>query len=169
MLCSFMLTTRRRVTTPDGTTWSIGRSWVGKRRLETWAWRREGSADGMLWNFPGTFFDGVDLEGGVILLIGAVVVALVIIPLILFGIELLILGCVLAIGVVGRSIFGKPWTVTANPADGKGDTAVWRVRGWRKSAELIDLICTDLQSGDGPPTGPPNATFIGEAEPEPNS
>jgi hypothetical protein len=164
-----MLTTRRRVTTPDGTTWTVGRSWVGKRRLKTWAWRREGTADGMLWNFPGTIFDGVDLEGGVVVLIGVVVIALVLVPLILFGIELLILGCILAIGVVSRSIFGKPWTVTAAPAKGNEDTAVWRVRGWRKSAELIDLICTNLRSGDGPPTVTPNATFIGEAEHQPIS
>lgn len=86
---------------------------------------------------------GVD---GLMVLAGVLAVVFVVVPLLLFGIELIILGLVLALGIVGRSLFGKPWTVAAARPGDREPVALWRVRGWRQSARLIDRICVDLEA-----------------------
>jgi hypothetical protein len=70
---------------------------------------------------------------------------------------------VLAIGIVGSTLLGRPWTVIAKSCDGQ--VAEWRIRGRRASAALIDRICTDLQSGGEIPKDFPGATDVAGADP----
>jgi hypothetical protein len=72
-------------------------------------------------------------------------VVFIVVPLLLFGIELILLGSILAVGLVGRSLFGKPWTVAATRTGEEAPVALWRVREWLASNELIDQICIDLE------------------------
>jgi hypothetical protein len=146
----------RRVSTPDGSDWTVRRVWFAGRRLKSWSSRRD-AGTGLIDGLPGDsvlsgLLDGSDLADGLVLLAdGLVLLAaglaliLVVIPLLLFGLELVILGFVLAAGVVGRSLFGKPWTVTASPSGDPTPAGAWRVKGWHRSAQLIDQVCADIE------------------------
>ncbi len=49
-----------------------------------------------------------DIGAALLVLLGVVVLAIVAIPLLLFGIELILLGLLLAAGVIGRTLLGRP-------------------------------------------------------------
>jgi len=101
-----------------------------------------------------------DLGVGVLALLAVVVVAIVVIPLLLFGIELILLGLVVAVGIVGRTLLGRPWIVQALPlAPEAGEqTLSWRVVGWRRSNRLIDEVAASL--GDGLNPSPAEASEL---------
>ncbi|HWD69181.1 MAG TPA: hypothetical protein VG293_03240 [Solirubrobacteraceae bacterium] len=146
---------------PDGTDWTVGRLWFGERKLKSWRWRLGiGSklADGDVGVLDA--FDGLDLESGLVLLAAAAAIVLIVVPLLLFGVELIIVGCALAIGVVSRSLFGKPWTVAATRDGAAIPAALWRVRGWRASSELIEQICIELEARGRLASDFPQAAFI---------
>jgi hypothetical protein len=140
----------RHVKAPDDTDWIVGRAWLGKRRPGPF----DRHADSTLGSLNGLdftkLFDGEDLVSGLLIAVFAIAFVLVIIPIILFGIELIIVGCVLAIGIVGSTLLGRPWTVVAKSSSGQ--VLEWRIRGRRASAALIDRICTDIQSSGQIPT-----------------
>lgn len=149
------------MTDPDGTNWTVGRVWFGERRLKTWDWRQKMGAqlfDGGL-GVPDVF-DGLDLESGLVLVAAALALAFILVPLLLFGLELIIVGFVLAIGVLGRSLFGKPWTVAATRAGAAAPAALWRVQGWRASSELINQVCIDLEARGQLASEFPQAAYI---------
>jgi hypothetical protein len=146
---------RHRVKAPDGTEWIVGRAWLGKRRPGPFGLHAEstvGSLNGL--DFT-TLFDGEDLVSGLLIAVFAVAFVLIMVPIILFGIELVVVGCLLAIGIVGSTLFGKPWTVVAKSS--AGQVLEWRIRGRRASATLIDRICTDIQFSGQIPADFPGA------------
>lgn len=57
------------------------------------------------------------------------VIAIVVVPLLLFGIELIVLGLVVAAGIVGRTLLGRPWNCHGRPGRprcaGLGMAGVW--------------------------------------------
>jgi hypothetical protein len=139
------------VTAADGTEWTVGRVWFGQRRMKSRAWRQglgsglvDGDSGDMI--ISGLFDGGLDLEDGLVVLAVGVALIFIIVPLLLFGLELIILGILLAAGLVGRSLFGKPWTVTAAPSGDQTPAAAWRVKGWHRSAQLIDQTCVDIEA-----------------------
>jgi hypothetical protein len=138
----------RRVKAPDGTEWIVGRAWLGKRRPGSFGRHVDNTIGTSAWSLESLdfthLFDGEDFVGGLIVAAVAVAFVLVIIPIILFGFELIIVGCVLAIGIVGSTFLGRPWTVVAKSS--AGQVREWRIRGRRASAALIDRICTDIQA-----------------------
>jgi hypothetical protein len=92
------------------------------------------------------------LEGAVLIIAGVLVLALVLVPVLLFGIELIIVGCVLAAGLAGRILLGRPWTIEARivrPA-GSGRQLEWSVPGWRHSGKVIGEIAYELAAGREP-------------------
>jgi hypothetical protein len=91
-----------------------------------------------------------DFAAGIGILIGALVVAVVLIPLLLFGIELVLVGVLIAAGVVGRGLLGRPWVVEARCAENASRTLAWKVVGWRRSARLIDEVAASLANGRDP-------------------
>jgi hypothetical protein len=100
------------------------------------------------WSIP-----AVDVESaeGLEILIGGIVavviVAVIVIPLLLFGIELIIVGLIVAGGIVARSAFGRPWIVQATPSGTSTGALAWEVRGWRRSATLIEEVAAELAAG----------------------
>jgi hypothetical protein len=102
-------------------------------------------------------FGGLDDIGAAILIIAAAVaVAIIVVPLLLFGIELIALGLVVAAGIVGRTLLGRPWVVQAAPGDDSVHALTWRVVGWRRSARLIAEVAASLEAGLN--IGPAEAT-----------
>lgn len=77
----------------------------------------------------------------------AVVIAVIVIPLLLFGIELIVAGLVVAAGIVARSMFGRPWIVLATPSANPAGALAWEIRGWRRLARLIEEVSTELAAG----------------------
>ena len=86
-------------------------------------------------------------------MVAAMAAVLVLIPLLFFGVELIVLGAVLAAGVIGRVLLRQPWVIEARSSDPltSGRELEWRVIGWRKSRKLIDQVAADLAAGREPP------------------
>jgi len=80
---------------------------------------------------------------------GVVAVVLILIPLLFFGAELVILGALLAAGLISRTLLRQPWVVEARSTDPltSGRRLEWRVRGWRNSEKLIAQVVSDLSAG----------------------
>jgi hypothetical protein len=135
--------------------------WFGERQIRSFAWRDK--LGSVLSDSDGSFldvFDGLDLESGLVVLALVAAVALVVVPVVLFGVELIILGCLLAVGVLGRSLFGKPWTIAATRGREEVPSALWRVKGWRASGELISQICVDLEARGQLASEFPQAAYV---------
>lgn len=141
----------RRVKTPSGAEWRVGRKWLSRGLPR---WRRvklgEGSerALDVAWSVPpidvGSF---ENLEALIAVIVAAVVIAVVVIPLLLFGIELIAAGLLIASGILARAALGRPWIVQATPSADPAGALAWEVKGWRRSAQLIDQIAAELTSG----------------------
>ncbi len=88
---------------PDRVRWQVGREWAPVRvRLRDWDWREAG---------PG---DVVDAElGGLAIFAVAMLVFLVIFPIVAIALELILLVLMCLIGVMGRVLLRRPWTVVA--------------------------------------------------------
>jgi hypothetical protein len=133
----------REATAPDGTRWRVARVWT-ERRVPRW---RKGSLEGggFEWLAP----DGPD-ESFVLwlaLVVGTVVAVVVVIPLLLFGIELILLGLLIAAAILGRALLGRPWLVRARPLDDGDPGMAWRVVGWRRSYRVIEEVASAISSG----------------------
>jgi hypothetical protein len=147
----------RRVRTPSGAEWRVGRQW-SPRGLPRW--RRPSFGDDAedtldtAWAVSAFDVGGFDsiatLLGGIVLI---VVLAVILVPLFVFGVELVIAGVVLAVGIVARSAFGRPWIVRATPTADPAAALAWKVRGWRRSEQLIEEIATELGAGLMPSPG----------------
>lgn len=69
------------------------------------------------------------------------------VPLLLFGIELIVLGLLIAAGIAARGLLGRPWVVQAVPSGDPAGALAWEVRGWRRSSQLIESVSSELASG----------------------
>ena len=88
-------------------------------------------------------------------MLAALAAVLILIPVLFFGVELIILGALLAAGVIGRVLFRQPWVIEARSNDPltPGRRLEWHVIGWRKSQSLIQKVTSDLAAGREPPQG----------------
>jgi hypothetical protein len=143
----------RRVVAPDGVEWRVGRRWL-TRRPQLPRPRRAGIAAGSL-NSLGTGwpdFGSVDLGEGLLAVAVAVAFLLILVPVLFFGVELIILGTLVAAGVIARTLRRQPWVIEARSTDPltSGRQLEWRVRGWRRSGKLIAQVALDLSNGREP-------------------
>ncbi len=141
----------RRVRTPSGAEWRVARQWcprgLPRRRRLRLGENSEQTLD-VLWSISpvdvGSFESIELLLGGIV---AAVVIAVIAIPLLLFGIELILAGLLVAAGIVARSMFGRPWIVHATSSADPAGALAWEVKGWRRSAQLIDQVVAELAGG----------------------
>ena len=143
----------RYVVTPDHVEWRVCRRWASRRF--DWSWRRHGRiAPDSLVEAGGGLPDlsGVDSAPALLLAAAAVVALLLVIPLLFFGIELIVFGVLVAGGLTARVVSRKPWVVEATSYDplASDRQLEWRVRGWRRSGELIEQVASDLAAGREP-------------------
>jgi hypothetical protein len=145
------------VRAPDGRRWKVRRLWTDRpatrlrRRL-----RRRNETAGETINV-GSFPDpsiGLDLPGGVGLIIGAIAVVLVIVfvllPLIGIALELIVLFLLVCSGVAGRLFLGRPWIVAATALGAEDQSVAYGVQGWRRSGEAIAELASAIEDS-GPP------------------
>ncbi len=108
----------RYVVTPDHVQWRVGRRWASRRF--DWSWRRHGRiAPDSLVQAGGGLPDvgGVDSVPGLLLAAAAVAALLVVIPLLFFGVELIVFGVLVAGGLTARVVARSPWVVEATSYD----------------------------------------------------
>jgi hypothetical protein len=79
------------------------------------------------------------------------VFAVVLIPLLLFGVELISVGLLIALGILGRGLLRRPWVVRATPTSGQDRALAWKVVGFRHTARVIEEVAASLSNGL-PPT-----------------
>lgn len=141
----------RVVKTPSDQEWQVGRRWIN-RELPRWRKVRVGGASSdAAWSMPmpdGGSLDDIGLA--LLILVGVLVVAVILIPLLLFGAELILLGLAVAAGILGRGLLGRPWVVRATPHEDPANALTWRVVGLRRSARVIDEVTSALASGLDP-------------------
>jgi hypothetical protein len=140
----------RTVTAPDGTAWRVGRLWT---RRPAPRWRRirlDGAASDSGWWLPPAPDGPEELTLWLALAVGAVVFVVVLIPLLLFGVELILLGAVIAIGILARALLRRPWLVRAEPAAGSSAVLSWDVHGWWRSHRAIEEVSAAIAEGRSP-------------------
>lgn len=146
-------TDSREVTVPSGTTWRVHRTWA-----RGYGPRFEGRLR-RAWNVtPGDFVDqlGQGLDVGdsaavaIAVIVALVVAVFVIVPLLLLGIELIIVGVAIALGTLARLFLARPWIVVAESLDGPGVEFAWKVSGIRRSRQLVDEVASSLEAGAEP-------------------
>lgn len=143
----------KTVVDPAGRTWRVRRRWV--TRSASW---RGPKGDRAL-----DFLDGADLVGdpadlpvvGVIMfaiaaLLVAVLAVVFVIPALIFVLELVLVLLIVGVGVLGRVLFGRPWTVEAR-VDGGGQGGEWKVTGWRASGDFINSLAERIHTTGQPP------------------
>jgi hypothetical protein len=142
----------RRIVAPDGVEWQVRRRWSTRRFGWTWK-RRSVAADAI--SGLGNGIGSVDFQDGGLVVVAVLAAVLIAIPLLFFGIELIILGALLAAGAIGRVLFRQPWVIEARSNDPLAPERrlEWHVIGWRKSQGLIDSVISDLAAGREPPPG----------------
>jgi hypothetical protein len=144
----------KRVVAPDGRVWTVGRRWIGDRpRL-----RRErepdstgvgGGDEGSLWGDLLAIDDitPAGIVAGLAITVALILVFAVAWPLVAVALEVVVVVLAAAVGLVGRLLFRRPWTVYARAEPRRLE---WHVPGWRASGELIDEIAERLAGGEDP-------------------
>ena len=139
----------RTVRAPGGRTWRVRRRWT-RRRLR---WRGRAGREG--WDLL-DLTDAIELGPlAVIGIIAAVLLAVFfVIPLLVAALELLLLVVLLALGVVAKIVFRRPWEVDAETVGPPPDHRRWAVVGWAASGRAVDHVAQSLEAGltdVGPP------------------
>jgi hypothetical protein len=142
----------RRIVAPDGVEWRVGRR--RSTRRFGWTWRRRAVAADAV-SGVGQGIGGVDFHEGALVVAAVLAAVLIVIPLLFFGIELIILEALLAAGAIARVMFRQPWVIEARSNDPvtRGRRLEWHVIGWRRSQALIENVISDLAAGREPPQG----------------
>jgi hypothetical protein len=140
----------RRVVAPDGVEWRVGRRWLTRRPRFRRPRLGEPAAESL--THFGPDLASVDFEEGLLVVAAIVAFILVLVPLLFFGIELIVLGALLAGGVIARTVLRQPWVIEARSTDPRTSARQleWTVRGWRNSGKLIDQVASDLSAGREP-------------------
>jgi hypothetical protein len=129
---------------PRGRRWSVHRRWLGLRRPR---WR--GVEDPGFGNFGDVGGLGDDPLSAIVAVIGLILVLLFLVlfalPILIFGAELVLILAVAALGLAGRVLLGRPWTLEARSHDGRLVTR--QAGGWRNSREALATLRDDAAAG----------------------
>jgi hypothetical protein len=91
------------------------------------------------------------IELGPLAVIGIIAAVLIaaffVVPLLVAVAELLLLLLVLALGVVTRVAFRRPWHVDAETDGPLPERRTWQVVGWGASRRAVDQVAVSLEAG----------------------
>lgn len=94
---------------------------------------------------------------GVLLVIAVMIFILV--PVLVAIAELVVVALLALLGLAGRLVFRRPWTVEARAGD--GSCLAWRVVGWRASGEHGAWVAELLGSGIIPVGATATTSLVG--------
>jgi hypothetical protein len=136
---------RRKVKSPDGKKWTLGRHWLPRRKRFKKVNLRDANPDV---GFPDIGGDDLGIFGVIIAAIAGLIVAafLVLLFFNVFALALeLILVIVIALaGIIGRVVFRRPWIVFARHDK---ERLEWPVVGYFNSRRRIEEIAGQLSMG----------------------
>jgi hypothetical protein len=136
---------RRKVRSPDGREWRIGRRWLPRRpRLM----RAPVGDIGDLGPLELAGFDPTGIVAAIAFAVLAVVCVLLLLNVIAIALELLIVIVLLTGGLIGRVVFRRPWIVFARS---DSVTYAWPVTGWLRSRRVIADVAAQLSVGTRDP------------------
>jgi apolipoprotein N-acyltransferase len=75
------------------------------------------------------------------------------VPLLIFLAESLLIIPTVVVGLAGRVLFRRPWTIEVLKEGGLGEAIPWEVVGWRASTRAIAQIVGNLEAGSPPLVG----------------
>lgn len=141
---------------PAGVEWSVRVVWEPRWRAlarRTGGWRRRRGKGGGpdLPDLPWlSALDGpegclVGIVAWLAVIVGGLLFWWLLLPLLLLFLDLLVIVILLAIGVVARVLFRRPWTVRANAST--GETVTVNVVGWRRALRRRDELAEQLRHG----------------------
>jgi hypothetical protein len=135
---------RRKVTSPDGRKWTLGRHWLPRRKRIKKVDITDTGPD-----FPG--LDGLDDLGVFGMIIAAILVAIlaIFLALLLFNVIALAIELVIVIvagiaGLIGRVVFRRPWMVFARSGDRRFE---YPVVGYLNSRRKLQDLASTLSLG----------------------
>lgn len=149
---------RPAVVAPDGRRWVVRRRWLPRlgtetvwgrfhRRFRQMARRAGDAADAD----PGCIADiGEGVAAAIAVTVGLLLLIFVLLPLLIAIVDLLVILLLALLGIAGRVLLRRPWTVEASSDN--GTSLRWKVVGWRASAAKIDEVSTHLAAGIRPAT-----------------
>lgn len=157
----------RTVRARDGALWRIRRHWAPRPRLrgplfnrrKSSKRRKSGGWDWLEVANPLNLLDGIDSLTALLVILGAAIVIVFMIfigvPLLIFLVEtLLIIPVLLVLGVAGRVLFGRPWTLEAARVEPPGATVVWHVVGWGVSERAVGQMAGMIRATGSVPEAP---------------
>jgi hypothetical protein len=139
----------RTVTAPDGTSWTVGPRWSSTKGVRLPRRQRHGRDDSRSFDpcDVGFLFD--DFVAMLLAAIAFVVVVLLLVfvvwPLLALAVELLVAALLLVAGLIGRVVFGRPWTVEAKSS--AGEVRTWQVRGYGAMRRTVREVSEQLAAG----------------------
>jgi hypothetical protein len=138
----------RNVRTPDGVEWRLEREWLRPRvNRPRWPGRREVDVD--TFNRIGWVpFDG-DVLSWFGVIVGSIATAVIVIPLLLFGIELLVFALLGGSVLLGSVVLARRWMIRATNTD-SGRIHEWEIAGRRASAAALNQLEHKIRAGDAP-------------------
>jgi hypothetical protein len=95
----------------------------------------------------GCLFD--ELAWVLLAVVVLILVVVFVVPLVIAIVDVVVLLLLAGLGMVGRVVFRRPWTVEARAGD--GTVLTWPVVGWRASGERCAEVAELLASGVIPP------------------
>jgi hypothetical protein len=119
-------------------------------------------------------FSALDVIGdsgwaGLALGLAVLLLIVIFLPLLGVALELIVVLLIFSSGIVGRVVFGRPWTVEAINLDDDKRSIAFGVKGFRKAGRGVEELATILAAG-GPPDrlseGSPDVARQGRREPE---
>jgi hypothetical protein len=140
----------QRISSPDGSVWQVGRRWATYPFPRPRRWRP--NATDLFSSNPVPDLGGLDLESVLIVIGALLVIVLIVIPLFIFGIELIAVAWVCAASVVARLVLRRPWIIEARAVDGAASGRVVEVEavGWRASRAATNELAADIAAGRPP-------------------
>lgn len=128
-----------KVVAYDGSTWRVRRRWLPWRR-------RVRDVPDMPVDLGGLGDDPISM---ILMALGLMLLVPALIALILLLGEVLLLLALLPLFVLGRGLFGVPWTIEIRPE--RRLHSIERVRGWGNAGRRMDQVATALRLGQPVP------------------
>lgn len=141
----------KAVEAPDGKVWLVRRRWLDRPvpSLRKWI-RRDGRAgDGVIEGL----FSAPDVADGWVTLglaVAVLLIVFVLLPLLGVALELIALIFFLGSGLIGRLVFGRPWTVEARLRGGDERVVAFQVKGWRRAGRAATDLATQVRATGRP-------------------
>lgn len=141
-----------------GVEWTVRRRWLPRyqgRGLRERLRRRRARSAAKRGDDKTHWYDALDLpiadDSLTAIVVSVLIVGLLIVlflfgwPLLLALVDLVVILVVAAIGVIGRLVFRRPWTVEACASTGERHEV--RVVGWRRAGEAVRALARDVEDG----------------------